>query len=77
MTVKFFDCCEEKTAEYLFVFMRTTYCGNIPGNRWYAVLSRFKRNPAENSSCIVELLFFLLTFWFIGPAILQVKDVKN
>ena len=77
MTAKFLDYYGEKTAKHIFVFMRMIYFGNLLGNTWDAVISRFRGNPAENSNLIFELFFFLLTFWFMGPAMLQVKEVEK
>lgn len=31
----------------------------------------------KDSNLIFELFFFLLIFWFMGPAMLQVKEVKK
>jgi AhpD family alkylhydroperoxidase len=77
MTKKFFDYYGEKTAKHIFVLMRMIYFGNLLGNTWDAVISRFRGNPAENSNLIFELLFFLLTFLFMFLAMLQVKKVKK
>ncbi|MBN2356491.1 carboxymuconolactone decarboxylase family protein [candidate division KSB1 bacterium] len=73
MTARFFDFYGEKTAMHLFMFIRMIYFGNLFGNTWDAVISRLKGNPAKNSNLLFELFFFLLTFWFMGPAMIPVK----
>ena len=65
------------TAKHIIQFIRIIFFGNLLGNTWDAVLSRFKGKPAENSCLVFELFFFLLTFWFMGPAMLQVNKVKK
>lgn len=77
MTEKFIGYYGEKTARHILIFVRMIYFGNLLGNTWDAVLSRFKGKPAENSNLIFELFFFLLTFWFMGFAMLQIKGKTN
>lgn len=77
ITASFYDFYGEKTAKQIFMFIRMIYFGNLLGNTWDAVISRFKGNPAENSSWLFELFFFLLTFWFMAPTMLLVKKVKK
>jgi len=67
MTQKFNDSYSRKTAGHIYLFIRLINFGNLYGNTWDAVLSRFKGNPAEKSNVFFELLFFLLSFWFMFP----------
>jgi len=73
MKEKFYNFYGEKTASHIFIFMRMIYFGNLLGNTWDAVISRFKGKPAEESSILFEMFFFLLTFWFMAPAMLLTK----
>jgi AhpD family alkylhydroperoxidase len=68
MTAKLLDFYGNNTANHIMLFIRMIFFGNLVGNTWDAVLSRFKGSPAENSSIIFEFVFFLLTFWFMLPA---------
>lgn len=65
MTARLFDDYGERTAKHILVLIRTIFFGNLFGNTWDAVLSRFKGNPAEGSSKTFELVFFALVFWFM------------
>jgi hypothetical protein len=47
--------------------------GNLLGNTWDAVLSRFKGRPAPESNITSELAFVLVTFWFMFPAMWLMK----
>ena len=48
--------------------------GNLLGNTWDAVLSRFKRRPAPESNVAFELAFVLVTYWFMFPAMWLMKS---
>lgn len=73
MTTKLFNFYGEKTAKHILLFIRMIFFGNLLGNTWDAVLSRFKGKPAENSHVVFELVFFLLTFIIMTPAMFLVK----
>ena len=73
MKEKFYNFYGEKTANHIFIFMRMIYFGNLLGNTWDGVISRLKGKPAEDSSILFELFFFLLTFWFMAPAMILTK----
>ncbi|HWR94700.1 MAG TPA: carboxymuconolactone decarboxylase family protein [Flavobacterium sp.] len=77
MTTKYFNFYGEKNAKDLFVFIRMINFGNLFGNTWDAVKSRFKGNPAVNSNVLFELFFFLISFWFMIPLMFIAKDVKE
>jgi len=68
MTARLFDTYGERTAKHILLFIRMISFGNLLGNTWDAVLSRFKGKPAPRSDVVFELVFFLLTFWFMFPA---------
>jgi hypothetical protein len=65
MTARLFDEDGERTAKHILALIRAIYFGNLLGNTWDAVLSRFKGNPAKESSVPFELVFFALVFWFM------------
>jgi AhpD family alkylhydroperoxidase len=67
----------EGTGHHIILFIRMIFFGNLFGNTWDAVLSRFRGNPAPNSSRAFEALFFLLTFWFMLPVTLVVKLIPR
>jgi AhpD family alkylhydroperoxidase len=67
MTRKFIDFYDKKTAGHLYLFIRLINFGNLYGNTWDAVLSRFNGQPAKKSNVFFELLFFLSSFWFMLP----------
>jgi len=62
---RLFDEYGERTAEHILVLIRTIYFGNLLGNTWDAVLSRFKGRPAKASSKKLELVFFASMLWFM------------
>jgi len=65
MTARLFDDYGERTAKHILALIRAIYFGNLFGNTWDAVLSRFRGNPAKASSVTFELVFFALVFWFM------------
>jgi AhpD family alkylhydroperoxidase len=65
MTARLFDEYGERTAKHILTLIRAIYFGNLFGNTWDAVLSRFKGNPAKASSVTFEIVFFVLVFWFM------------
>lgn len=73
MTQKFMDFYGKKTGEDIYMFIRIIYFGNLTGNTWDAVLSRFKGNPAPNSQLWFEIVFFLLFFLVMFPAMMWMK----
>ena len=70
MTKKLFDFYGEKSAKQIILFIRMIFFGNLFGNTWDAVLSRWKGKPAENSNVIFEIIFFILSAWFMYPTML-------
>jgi len=77
MTEKLFDHYGENTAKHIILFIRMIFFGNLTGNTWDAVLSRLKGIPAQHSNIIFEFIFFLLSFWFMIPAILITRGRKE
>lgn len=73
MTARLFEDYGERTAKHIVVLIRTIFFGNLFGNTWDAVLSRFKGKPAEGSSKTFELVFFALVFWFMWIPVLLTK----
>ena len=73
MTARLFDYYGDKTAKHIIVLIRMIFFGNLFGNTWDAVLSRFKGKPNEDSNVIFECVFFLLFFWFMWIAVLLTK----
>lgn len=73
MTARLFDEYGERTANHILALIRAIYFGNLFGNTWDAVLSRFKGNPAKGSSVTFELVFFALVFWFMWILMLLAK----
>ena len=67
MTEKFTEFYGKKTAGHIYLFIRLINFGNLYGNTWDAILSRFKGNPAENSNIVFEAFFFVISFWFMFP----------
>jgi AhpD family alkylhydroperoxidase len=74
MTKKLIDCYGEGMADHIILFIRMISFGNLLGNTWDAFLSRLKGDPAENSSLMFELSFFMLSFWFMLPAMFLVNE---
>ena len=70
MTRRLFDFYGEQTAEHVVLFIRMIVFGNLLGNTWDAILGRWKAEPAPGSSVVFECVFFLLTFWFMLPAMI-------
>ena len=68
MTARLVDTYGLATAEQIEVVIGMIHFGNLAGNTWDAVLSRFKGRAAPEGNLAFELIFFLLTFWFMFPA---------
>ncbi len=77
VTEKFNEYYGEKTANHIFMLIRMIYFGNLLGNTWDAIISRFEGNPVENSSVIFEFFFFSATFLFMAPTMFQMKERKE
>ena len=77
MKNKFYNFYGRETAKHIYLFIRMIFFGNLFGNTWDAVISRFKGNPAENSNIIFELFFFLLSFWFMGPFMVVINKKSH
>lgn len=77
MTKKLFDYYGEKTAKQIILVIRMIFFGNLYGNTWDAVISRFRGKPAPNSNVVFEIVFFLLNFFIMVPVmLLQRRDEK-
>ena len=74
MTARLFDTYGQRTAKHIMLVIRMISFGNLLGNTWDAVLSRLKGRPAPESNVAFELVFFLLTFWFMVPAVWLMKS---
>jgi AhpD family alkylhydroperoxidase len=68
MTARLLETYGARTAQHIMLAIRVISFGNLMGNTWDGVLSRFKGRPAPESNVAFELAFFLLTFWFMFPA---------
>ncbi len=78
MTTKLVETYGDKTAKHILLFIRIIFFGNLLGNTWDAVLSRFKGSPAPGSNVVFELVFFILFAWLMFPAMwLMKKDEKR
>ena len=77
MTTRLFDTYGKKTAKHIILFIRMIFFGNLAGNTWDAVISRFKGKPAENSSILFEIFYFLLTFWIMFPLMIIAREKKQ
>ena len=77
MTARLFARYGDKTAKHIILLIRMIFFGNLFGNTWDAVLSRFKGKPAEQSNVIFECVFFAFVFWFMWiPPLLTKRKVK-
>jgi len=77
MTAKLFDYYGKETANNIILAIRTVSFGNLYFNTWGAVISRFRGNPARNSSVIFEMVYFLLNFIIILPFVILRKLDKK
>lgn len=76
MTERLFAYYGDRTAKDIVLIIRMIFWGNLLGNTWDAVISRLRGNPAEDSSAGFELLFFLLTFPFMFPAMFLARGYQ-
>lgn len=77
MTEKLFDYYGEETANHIILVIRMIYFGNLYGNTWDAVISRFKGLPAQNSNIIFEFFYFLINAPIMFPAMIFMKLDKK
>ena len=77
MTEKLLETYGEKTAKDILLVIRMIFFGNLYGNTWDAVMSRFKGNSAKNSSILFEFVFFLVNFWIMFPMMFLMKRDKG
>ncbi len=78
MTEKLFKYYGDKTANDILLIIRMIYLGNLAGNTWDAILSRFKGIPAKSSSIVFEFVFFIITFWVMIPMMwLMKREAKS
>jgi AhpD family alkylhydroperoxidase len=77
MTKELFDYYGNQTAKHIFLVVRMIFFGNLYGNTWEAILSRFRGNPAKNSNLIFELVYFLMNFWLMFPAMILINRDKK
>lgn len=66
----------DKTTNDIILIIRIIFFGNLYGNTWDAIISRFKRLPAKGSNILFELIFFLLNFWIMLPIMWAMKKAK-
>lgn len=76
MTARLFDTYGTRTAEDIVLVIRMISFGNLFGNTWDAVLSRFRGRPAPKGNVAFELAFFLLTCWFMLPAMFLMRSER-
>ena len=77
MTRKLITYYGTKTAGHIILIIRMIFFGNLYGNTWDAVMSRFKGSPAPNSNILFEFFYFLLNFPVMFPAMILVKRDNN
>ena len=73
MTEKLFEFYGDKTANHILLIIRIIWFGNLAGNTWDAILSRFKGMPAKGSNILFEFIYFVLTFWVMLPMMWLMK----
>lgn len=76
MTQKLLDTYGEKNAKDIRLVIRMIFFGNLYGNTWDAVMSRFRGFPAKNSNILFELVFFVLNCWIMFPMMFLMKRDK-
>ncbi len=74
MTGRLFGFYGEETARHILLAIRAVSFGNLYGNTWDAVVSRLRGSPAEGSSVAFELVFFLLNFLIMVPAMILIRN---
>jgi len=77
MTKKLFDYYGEKTANHIILVIRMIYFGNLYGNTWDAVISRFRGVSVPNSNIIFEVVYFLINAPLMFPAMILMKLEKK
>lgn len=77
MCDKLLETYGEKMTKDILLVIRMIFFGNLYGNTWDAVLSRFKGSPANNSKVLFEFVFFLLNFWIMFPMMFLMKRDKG
>ena len=58
----------DRTASDIMLLIRVISFGNLLGNTFDAFPARLKGQKAENSSALLELMFWVATFWLMLPA---------
>lgn len=56
------------TASDIMLLIRMISFGNLLGNTFDAFPARLKGQKPENSSALLELMFWVATFWLMLPA---------
>ena len=77
MTQKLTEYYGSRTARHILFFIRMISFGNLFGNTWDSVISRFKGKPAETGTIIFEIVFFIASFWFMIPVMILSKRSLN
>lgn len=77
MTDRLFDYYGEKTANHIILVIRMIYFGNLYGNTWDAVISRFRGMSVPNSNIIFEFFYFLVNAPLMFPAMILMKFEKK
>lgn len=77
MTQKLTDHYGNSTAGHILFFIRMISFGNLFGNTWDSVISRFKGKPADKGSLVFEIVFFIASFWFMIPIMIVSKKSRN
>lgn len=67
----------ERTARDVMLLIRVIFFGNLLGNTFDAFPNRLKGRKAENSSALFELAFFLVTAWFMLPAMWLLRRQRS
>jgi len=73
MTAGLYALYGEKTARHIILIVRMIFFGNLYGNTWDAVISRFQGRPAPGSNIIFEMVFFFLNALFMVPVMLKMR----
>ncbi len=77
MTARLFGTYGQRTAKHVVQVIRLISFGNLLGNTWDAALSRLNGKPAPKGNVLFEVVFFVLTFWFMFPAMWLMKSDRE
>lgn len=77
MTQNLLEAYGEEKANHILLIIRMINFGNLYGNTWDAVISRFKGSPALKSNLVFEMIFFLGNLPVMFPAMILIRQDKH